>query len=226
MAACYGSIAQLDEAVGRLLAGLKEAGQDRRTIVVFVSDNGPVNGTHQGLAGTDCAFFNSNEGRRDGKGTLYEGGIRSPGIVRWKGKIKAGSISNRVTGFEDWLPTLAELAGAKDKTPPTDGISFASTLLGEKQPERELLYREFHGYGGQQSLRMGDWKLLRMNLMGGGKGKAKADVLSEELYNIATDPAETKNLAAENPEIVAKMKKIMSEQHANSPDFPMTALDQ
>jgi arylsulfatase A-like enzyme len=118
------------------------------------------------------------------------------------------------------------LAGAKDKTPTTDGISFASTLLGEKQPEREFLYREFHGYGGQQSLRMGAWKLLRMNLMSGGKGKAKAAVLSEELYHIPTDPAERKNLAAENPDIVAQMKKIMSEQHANSPDFPMAALDQ
>jgi arylsulfatase A-like enzyme len=225
-AAYAAMITRMDREIGKMMALISELGLDDDTIFVFASDNGPLNGTHQGLAGTDCAFFNSNEGRRDGKGTLYEGGIRSPGIVRWKGKIKAGGTSNRVTGFEDWLPTLAELAGAKDKTPTTDGISFASTLLGEKQPEREFLYREFHGYGGQQSLRMGDWKLLRMNLMGGGKGKAKATVLSEELYNIATDPAETKNLAAENPEIVAKMKKIMSEQHANSPDFPMTALDQ
>ena len=210
-AAYAAMITRMDREIGKMMA---------------LSDNGPLNGTHQGLAGTDCAFFNSNEGRRDGKGTLYEGGISSPGIVRWKGKIKAGGTSNRVTGFEDWMPTLAELAGAKDKTPTTDGISFASTLLGEKQPEREFLYREFHGYGGQQSLRMGDWKLLRMNLMSGGKGKAKAAVLSEELYNIATDPAETKNLAAVNPDIVEKMKKIMSEQHANSPDFPMAALDQ
>jgi len=225
-AAYAAMITRMDREIGKMMALISELGLDDDTIFVFASDNGPLNGTHQGLAGTDCAFFNSNEGRRDGKGTLYEGGIRSPGIVRWKGKIKAGSISNRVTGFEDWLPTLAELAGAKDKTPTTDGISFASTLLGEKQPEREFLYREFHGYGGQQSLRMGPWKLLRMNLMSGGKGKAKAAVLSEELYHIPTDPAERKNLAAEKPDIVAKMKKIMSEQHANSPDFPMAALDQ
>jgi arylsulfatase A-like enzyme len=73
-----------------MMALITELGLDDDTIFVFISDNGPLNGTHQGLAGTDCAFFNSNEGLRDGKGTLYEGGIRSPGIVRWKGRSKPG----------------------------------------------------------------------------------------------------------------------------------------
>ena len=122
---------------------------------------------------------------------------------------------------------FAELVGAKDKTPPTDGISFAPTLLGEKQPGREFLYREFHGYGGQQILRMGDWKLVRSNLAGRGvKAKAKAAAPTEELFNIATDPAETKDVAAGHPDIVAKMKAIMASQHTRSADFPMTALDQ
>jgi len=227
-AAYAAMITRMDREIGRMMTLITELGLDDDTIFVFASDNGPLNGTHQGLAGTDCAFFNSNENRRDGKGTLYEGGIRSPGIVRWKGKIKAGGVSDRVTGFEDWMPTLAELVGAKDQSPAhSDGISFAATLLGEKQPEREFLYREFHGYGGQQSLRMGDWKLLRMNLMGRGTGKSKAKVsISEELYNIATDPAETKNVAAEHPEIVAKMKALMAAQRTPSADFPMAALDQ
>jgi arylsulfatase A-like enzyme len=216
----------MDREIGRMMALIAELGLDDDTIFVFASDNGPVSGTHQGLAGTDCAFFNSSEGRRDGKGTLYEGGIRSPGIVRWKGKIKAGITSDRITGFEDWMPTLAELIGSKDKTPKTDGISFAPTLLGEKQPEREFLYREFHGYGGQQVLRMGDWKLVRRNLAAKGKAKAKAAPVSEELYNIATDPAETKNVAAEHPDLIAKMKTIMATQHTPSADFPMTALVQ
>ncbi|HBJ88298.1 MAG TPA: N-acetylgalactosamine-6-sulfatase, partial [Verrucomicrobiales bacterium] len=225
-AAYAAMITRMDREIGRLMMLITELGLDDDTIFVFVSDNGPLNGTHQGLAGTDCEFFNSNENRRDGKGTLYEGGIRSPGIVRWKGKIKAGSVSDHVTGFEDWMPTLAELVGAKEKSSSSsDGISFAATLLGEKQPEREFLYREFHGYGGQQSLRMGDWKLLRMNLMSSGKAKAKA-TLSEELYNIATDPAETKNVAAEHPDLVAKMKAIMAAQRTPSADFPMAVLDQ
>jgi len=223
-AAYAAMITRMDREIGRMVALISELGLDDDTIFVFVSDNGPLTGTHQGLAGTDCAFFNSNESRRDGKGTLYDGGFRSPCIVRWKGKIKAGSTSDRVTGFEDWMPTLLELAGAKDKTPRTDGISFAGTLRGEKQTEREFLYREFPSYGGQQMLRMGEWKLVRRNLM--PKGKAKAAAMTEELFNIAQDPAETKDVAAEHPDLIVKMKGIMAGQHAVSVDFPMKALDQ
>ena len=224
-AAYAAMITRMDREIGRMMTLIAELGLDEDTIFVFTSDNGPVSGTHQGLAGTDCAFFNSNQGLRDGKGTLYEGGFRSPGIVRWKGKIKAGATSDRVTGFEDWMPTLAELIGAKDKTPKTDGISFAPTLLGEKQPAREFLYREFPGYGGQQILRMGDWKLVRRQLSGKG-AKARASAPSEELFNITTDPAETKNVAAEHPDIITQMKTIMAAQHTTSADFPMAALDQ
>ncbi len=225
-AAYAAMITRMDREIGRMMALIAELGLDDDTIFIFTSDNGPVSGTHQGLAGTDCAFFNSSEGRRDGKGTLYDGGFREPGIVRWKGKIKPASTSDRVTGFEDWMPTLTELAGAKDKAPTTDGISFAPTLLGAKQPEREFLYREFPGYGGQQMLRMGDWKLVRRNLAAKGKAKAKTAAHTEELFNIATDPAETKDVAAEHPDLIAKMKTIMAAQHAPSANFPMTVLDQ
>lgn len=85
--------------------------------------------------------------------------------MRWKGRITPGSTSDRVTGFEDWLPTLLELVGAKDSTPAgIDGISFAPTLLGKNQPPRPFLYRESPGYGGQQCVRVGDWKLIRTRL--------------------------------------------------------------
>ncbi|MFO1482919.1 MAG: arylsulfatase [Verrucomicrobiaceae bacterium] len=229
-AAYAAMITRMDREIGKMMALVTELGLDNDTVFIFASDNGPVSGTHQGLAGTDCAFFNSNENRRDGKGTLYDGGFRSPGIVRWKGKIKAGSTSDRVTGFEDWMPTLAELAGGKDKLPAKiDGISFAPTLLGEKQPEREFLYREFPSYGGQQILRMGDWKLVRMNLSGkpaNAKAKAKGKPMTEELYNLATDPAETKNVIADHPDLVTKMKALMAAQHSQSTNFPMKALDQ
>ncbi|HEY1048215.1 MAG TPA: arylsulfatase, partial [Prosthecobacter sp.] len=228
-AAYAGMITRMDRDIGRMMALITELGLDEETLFVFVSDNGPLNGTHAGLGGTDATFFNSAEGRRDGKGTLYEGGVRSPCVVRWKGRIKAGSTTGRVTGFEDWMTTLAELAGAKDKAPATtDGISFAPTLLGEKQPEREFLYREFPGYGGQQMLRMGDWKLVRTNLVPkaakGKKAKAAAGP-TEELFNIANDPAETKDVAKEHPDLIAKMKAVMATQHTNSADFPMAALD-
>jgi arylsulfatase A-like enzyme len=205
-------------------------GLDEHTIFVFTSDNGPLNGNHQGLAGTDCDFFNSNLGRRNGKGSLYEGGILAPCIVRWKGKIEAGSKSDRVTGFEDWLPTLMELAGAPEATPKDiDGISFAPTLLGKSQPERAFLYREFPSYGGQQSVRVGDWKAVRQNLRpaaGKKKGAAASQPnLTIELYNLKDDPTESKDVAKEHPDVVAKLEAIMREQHTPSKDFPMPALD-
>ncbi len=131
-AAYAAMITRMDAEVGRMMALVKELGLDERTIFVFTSDNGGLGDTHQGLAGTDAAFFNSCGGLRDGKGSLYEGGIREPGIVRWTGQIKAGGASERVVGFEDWMPTLLEIAGLKDKTPAgIDGISFAPTLLGQ-----------------------------------------------------------------------------------------------
>jgi arylsulfatase A-like enzyme len=228
-AAYAAMVTRMDKEVGQMMALIKELGLDEHTIFVFTSDNGALNGTHQGLSGTDAKWFNSCGGLRDGKGSLYEGGIREPGIVRWTGKIKAGVVSDRVCGFEDWMPTLLDLAGAKDKTPAgIDGISFAPTLRGESQPEREFLYREFPAYGGQQMLHMGNWKLVRQNLMAAGKGKAKAKAPKQptlELYDLATDRHEEHDVAAQHPDIIAKMQAIMKTQHTPSKTFPFPALD-
>ncbi len=225
-AAYAAMITRMDREIGRMMNLIKELGLDEHTIFVFSSDNGPLNGTHQDLAGTDCRFFNSAAGLRDGKGTLYEGGIRVPTIVRWTGKVKAASASDRVSGFEDWIPTLLELAGAKSATPKTvDGISMAPTLLGKKQPERPFLYREFAAYGGQQMVRLGDWKLVRQNLLSAGNAKAKAKPATLELYNLKADISETTNVAAQHPDIVAKLEKVAREQHVNSAEFPFPALD-
>lgn len=223
-AAYAAMVTRMDREVGRMMSLIRELGLDEQTIFVFTSDNGGLNGTHQGLAGTDAAFFDSCGGLRDGKGTLYEGGFRVPGIVRWAGKIKPAT-SDRVTGFEDWMPTLLELAGAAEKTPKTDGISFAPTLLGQQQAERPFLYREFPSYGGQMCVRAGDWKLVRTGLKAGGGKKAAGKVPKTELFNIATDRGETKNLAAEKPDIVAKLEAIAKSQHVPSADFPFTALE-
>jgi arylsulfatase A-like enzyme len=229
-AAYAAMITRMDAEVGRMMALVKELGLDERTIFVFTSDNGALNGAHQGLSGTDSKFFNSCGGLRDGKGSLYEGGVREPGIVRWSGHIRAGARSERVAGFEDWMPTLLELAGAKDKTPAAvDGISFAPTLLGEAQPGREFLYREFPAYGGQQSLRMGNWKLVKQNMLGGGKGPAKRPrapkPMTTELFDLATDPHEEHDVAAQQPDLVAKMEAVMKAQHRPSRMFPFAALD-
>ncbi len=224
-AAYAAMITRMDREVGRILTLVKELGLDEQTIFIFSSDNGPLNGDgDQGLGGTDAAFFNSAGGFRDGKGLLYEGGYRIPEIVRWNSRIQAGGVSDRVTGFEDWLPTLLELAGLKDKTPAgLDGISFAPTLRGEKQAARPFLYREFPAYGGQQCIRVGDWKGIRQKLLPRGK-KAQPN-LHLELYNLASDPHETTDVSAQHPDIVAKLEQWMREQHTPSTEFPFPALD-
>ncbi len=224
-AAYAAMVTRLDREIGRLLALVDEFGLREKTIVIFTSDNGPL---YDHLGGTDCEFFNSAGGLRGYKGGYYEGGFRVPSLVRWSGKIAPGSVSARVTGFEDWLPTLLELAGAKDAIPPgRDGISFAPTLLGEKQPERPFLYRESPGYGGQQCVRVGDWKAIRLNLNLAPNSKKKQGTGSTaiELYNLKDDPAETTNVAAQHPEIVAKLAAIMKREHVPTKLWPNRVLD-
>ncbi|MFM8469887.1 MAG: arylsulfatase [Limisphaerales bacterium] len=224
-AAYAAMITRMDREIGRTMELVKELGLDEQTIFVFTSDNGPLTGNHQGLAGTDCAFFNSNGGLRNGKGSLYEGGVRVPGIVRWKGRIAAGATSERVTGFEDWMPTLLELAGFNEHTPKAiDGLSFAPTLLGQRQAERPFLYREFPSYTGQQSVRVGDWKAVRQNLKP-APAKQAAPNLAIQLYNLRADPSESTDVAAQHPEVVAKLEAILRAQHAVSTEFPLPALD-
>jgi arylsulfatase A-like enzyme len=215
-------VTRMDREMLKLFDLLKELKLDEKTIIVFSSDNGPLFNQH---GGTDADFFNSAAGLRGRKGSFYEGGFKVPGIVRWPGQIAKGSVSDRVTGFEDWLPTLLELIGAKEKTPKDlDGISFAPTLLGKKQDAREFLYRESPGYGGQQSVRVGDWKAIRRNLHPGPKVK-EVKPSPIELYDLAKDPAEQNDVAAKNPEVVAKLRAILEKQHEKSELFPMRALD-
>lgn len=220
-AAYAAMITRMDREVGRLIDLVAEMGLDQRTIFVFASDNGPL---YDQTGGTDCEFFNSAGGFRGRKGSFYEGGFRVPCIVRWKGHIAAGTVCDRVTGFEDWLPTLLEMVEAKDATPAgLDGISFAPTLLGKPQPPRPFLYRETPGYGGQQCARVGDWKLLRRNLSRAPKSKDKP---TTELYNLADDPAESRDRAAEHPEIVARLEAIAAREHAPAESWPLRALDE
>ena len=221
-AAYAAMVTRLDREIGKLMDTVKDAGLSERTIFVFTSDNGPL---YDRLGGTDTEFFDSARGLRGRKGSLYEGGFRVPGIVTWAGHIRPGTTSNRVTGFEDWLPTLLDLAGDSAAIPKTlDGISFAPTLLGKEQPERPFLYREFPGYGGQQCVRVGDWKAVRQRLNPGPKQK-NAKPGDIELYHLATDPNEVTDVAAKHPEMVKKLAAILQEQHTKSELFPIRVLD-
>ena len=221
-AAYAAMITRLDREIGKLLALVDQFGLRENTIVIFTSDNGPL---WDRFGGTDTDFFDSAAGMRGRKGNYYEGGCKVPCIVRWTGKIKPGTTNERVTGFEDWMPTLLELVGAKDATPSgIDGISFAPTLLGKTQPARPFLYRESQAYDGQQCVRVGNWKAIRTNLHPRPAAKDKTPG-AIELYDLKNDPTESKNVAAQHPDVVAKMAAILKEQHVPSKLWVISALD-
>ncbi len=213
-AAYAAMVTRMDRTIGRILELLTELGLDENTIVMFSSDNGP---THDGVGGSDSVFFRSAGRLRGFKGSLFEGVVRVPMIVRWPGKTRPGRTTDHVSGFQDVLPTLCEIAGAR--TPRNiDGISFLPTILGKgEQRKHEFLYWEFPGYGGQQAVRLGDWKAIRQNMHKGN--------MTIQLFNLADDIGETTDLAARHPEIVERMEKIMREQHTPSKLFPMKSLD-
>ena len=218
--AAYASmITRMDRYVGRILNLLKELELEENTIVVFTSDNGTTHLKQE----VDYDFFESVKPLRGLKGSLYEGGIRVPLIVRWPGKVEAGSTNSFMTGLEDWLPTLLAMTGLEEKTPDDiDGISIAATLSAHRQARRPFLYREFSGYGGQQAVWMGKWKGIRQNML----RKNNADPLKIELYNLQADIGESKDVAAENPQVVARIRTLMNQQHTPSELFPIRPLDQ
>lgn len=224
-AAYAAMVTRMDRSVGRILALLKELKLDQNTLVIFTSDNGGAFGTVSKendfspgrMGGTDYVFFGSTANFRAFKGSIYEGGIRAPFIARWPGKIKAGSVSNLAAAFYDVMPTFAELTGASAPKE-SDGVSFLPTLTGKgKQRRHDFLLWDFGGYGGQQAVRLGNWKGLRRNLH---RGNTKL-----ELYNLATDPGEQHDVAEKHPDIVKRIEKILAEQHRPSADFPINVLD-
>ena len=201
----------LDAYVGRVLAALREKGIEKDTLIVFTSDNG----SHF-EGGYNPKMLESSGPLRGGKRDLYEGGIRVPMIAHWPGGIAKPGISDHASAFWDFLPTACELAGV-DAPEGLHGISYAPTITGKgEQLAHDFLYWEFHEQGTRRALRQGDWKLLQYNLDKQGK---------PELYDLRKDLAETKDLAAEEPERVAAMLKIMEERHKPSPIFPNKTLD-
>ncbi len=210
-------ISYLDEQVGELVDKLKELGVYENTLIIFTSDNGP---TYTG--GADTPFFDSaspfitESGR--GKGSVYEGGIRVPMIAAWPNKIEADTKSDHISAFYDVMPTFCDLLEIKNPAN-LDGISFLPTLLGESQHRlHDFLYWEFPEYNGQQAVRMEKWKAVRRNIKDGK--------LITELYDLENDIQEKNDLAGSNPEVVAKIEKIMEQEHVPSifDRFKMTAL--
>lgn len=197
-AAYAAMITLMDAHIGRILSQLEAQGLAENTIVMFASDNGPTY-----VSGVDVDFFNSTDGLRGLKGSVYEGGIRVPMIARWPGRIEAGSVTDHVSAIWDLMPTLGELLDL-DYPDDIDGESFLPTLLGQEQAEHGPLYWEYHGlWDGAQAVRMGKWKAVRL----GGHNNSDAPV---ELYDLSADRTEANNIAAEHPDMVAEAKKVFN----------------
>ncbi len=196
-----GMINYLDTSVGKIVTKIDELGMSDNTLVIFTSDNGAMS-----EGGWSRHYFKSSGILRGGKRDLYEGGIRVPMIARWPGTIKAGSKSEHISAFWDYMPTVCELAGTTCPNN-TDGVSFLPTLLGNKdQPSHEFLYWEFHEEGGKQAVRWGDWKGVRLKVNKNSNGPI-------ELFNLETDPSESENVAKQHPEIVAKIEEVLKDAH-------------
>ena len=200
-------ISTLDEQVGDLVAVLSEKNILDNTLIIFTSDNGP---TYTG--GVDAEFFSSAEPFKAdygwAKGFLHEGGIRVPMIASWKNRIKEGSRSDHLSAFQDVLPTVLELCDISSSVE-TDGVSFLNTLLGLEQKEKhKYLYWEIPEYGGQQAIRMDNFKAIRKNIF--------RDNVNIQLFDLANDIQETKNVADQYPEIIKQVEKIMKKEHKPS----------
>lgn len=200
-------ITKLDEQIGELRDKLDELGLLENTLIVVTSDNGP---TYTG--GVDFDYFESSTPFTNGygrtKGFVYEGGVRVPMLVNWKGKITQGTTNDHVSIFYDWLPTLCDLVGIEIPKD-TDGESFLAAMMGETQKEREYIFWEYPEYGGQQAVRMGKWKGIRQNII-------KESSLDIELYDLEADPMEQKNIANDYPQVVDQIASIMQEEHTSS----------
>jgi len=159
----------------------------------------------------DPDFFNSSGIVRGKKRDLYEGGIRVPMLARWPGQIEPGTISEHISAFWDVLPTLAELTN--QNTPDDiDGISFLPTLSGKESEQKvhEYLYWEFHEGSSKQAVRMGKWKAVRL-----------APSKPVELYDLTQDIREEHNIASDHPEIIDKVKKILSSVRTEKKVWPL-----
>lgn len=197
----------MDRAIGAVLAALDERGMREETLVLFFSDNGAL--VQQG---------GSNAPLRGAKSTLYEGGVRVPAIVSWPGTLAGGRRLDTPLSVVDWRPTLARLAGLADVPVELDGLDLWPHLEGGAAPEREALLintQRKHG-----ALRAGRHKLVVAHHLRRGEALRDDPRIGIELFDLASDPTESRNLAAEDPETVARLSRLLESYHrARRPPF-------
>jgi len=219
----HGNITQMDDAFGRILAKLDEGGLRENTLVFFTSDNGPaITGQHP---------YGSSGGLRDKKGSLWEGGIRVPGILRWPGRAKPGTTCEEAVCGVDLLPTLCAVAGIE---PPSDrildGANWLPALEGGAVARKTPLYWHFNRASGDPkvAMRVGDWKILATLDQTPARGNDIAEAEERQfkeakldrffLYDLKQDPAETTDLAAGEPAKLAGLKALLEAKYAEVRD--------
>lgn len=217
----------VDDEIGQVLSALDEAELTEETLVIFTADNGPV------WYDEDVEKYGHDSAGilRGMKADVWEAGHRMPFIVRWPGKVEQGTTTNQTICFTDLLASFADIFGIAlkpDQGP--DSFSFVPVLTGE-QPESKPIRGPIvmtPGAGdGMQMVRVGDWKLIKGQGSGGfSKPKKRSPNAGEpvgQLYNLASDPSETKNLYAERPEIVkrllAAMKRVVASDSSKTLEY-------
>jgi len=206
----YGDVVEeFDYETGRLLDVVDELGLRESTLVIYTTDNGPWNqpAYYQNKKGhpEGSVFWGSAGPLRNGKGSCYEGGYRVPCIVRWPGKVPADRLSDAIFATIDFMPTFAHLAGFEvpdDRV--IDGVNQTELLLGKsKEGARDnFLYLN-------NAVRRGRWKYLRAEHKVPGYARDRERKQVEELYDLESDIGERNNLAAQYPEKVSELKKLM-----------------
>jgi arylsulfatase A-like enzyme len=208
-------IAEIDGSVGQVLDALKRNNLDEKTIVIFSSDNGPwlLYGDHAGSAGS----------LREGKATSFDGGVKVPMMMRWPGKVPAGIVCKEMAATIDVLPTLAKLIGAELGQKKIDGKDIWPLITN--QPGAKSPHEAYFIYWGRnlQAVRSGKWKLhfahdyTTPSPAGGGSlpGKYEKKQIGTELFDVEADPGETKNIAADHPEVVKQLQAYAEQARAD-----------
>ncbi|RYD68751.1 MAG: sulfatase [Verrucomicrobiaceae bacterium] len=213
-AAYAAMISDLDRHVGTVREALEKAGVLDETLIVFTSDNGA---THD-VGGADTGFFNSVGGLNGRKGSVYEGGLRVPTIVRLPGKVKAGAENTTPGFFPDWFPTLC--AATELKAPENlDGINLWPALTNGAKVERaKPMLWVFPEYTGQVAVRLGDFKVLRRNLNAKKPGPW-------QVFDLAKDPNETNNVSDAHPGLITQAVEILRREASPNEIFPVKIPD-
>jgi arylsulfatase A len=214
-------IQEIDWSVGQIMAALQRNGLEQNTLVMFASDNGPwlSYGNHSGTAGP----------LREGKGTVWEGGVRVPFIARWPGKIPAGTVSKEIAMTIDLFPTIAKITGAELPAHNIDGQNILPLLMNEpgaKSPQAAYFF--YYHVNELHAVRSGRWKLIlphtyrTMQGQAPGKdgkpGQYRMVKIGTELYDLETDPNETKECSAAHPEIVQQLQGHVERARADLGD--------